>query len=77
MFIGGRGTHHANFIERMEQERKYPTGGKYIQTRARLFASIRPRPKYIRNDVNHQPAVGVMPLFTFVFFARQYAPPLN
>jgi hypothetical protein len=52
-----------------KQERKHQTGGKYIETRARLFASIPPRHKYIRNDVNHQPAIGVKPLFTFAFFS--------
>jgi hypothetical protein len=53
-------------IERMEIERNIKPR-KYIETRARLFASIPPRHKYIRH-VNRRPAAGVKPLFTDAFF---------
>jgi hypothetical protein len=53
----------------MELRRMHATGGKYIETRACLFASIPPHYKYIRNDVNHQPACGVKPLFAVHFLS--------
>jgi hypothetical protein len=71
MFIGRRGNRRAEkSVRGMKQRRMHATGGKYIETRACLFASIPPHYKYIRNDVNHQPACGVKPLFTHAFFWR-------